>query len=75
MLTIGKLVMAFVTALTYPPVEDARDTFVMDLVCNLDDDCEIVVNPTETHYASRCEEDEPCWNCATMGNKVCGPNH
>jgi hypothetical protein len=19
----------------------------------------------------RCEEDEPCWNCATMGNKIC----
>lgn len=20
-----------------------------------------------------CMEDEPCWDCATMGNKVCGP--
>lgn len=20
-----------------------------------------------------CQEDEPCWNCATMGNHVCGP--
>jgi hypothetical protein len=19
-----------------------------------------------------CQEDEPCWNCATMGNRVCG---
>jgi len=19
-----------------------------------------------------CQEDMPCWNCATMGNKVCG---
>jgi hypothetical protein len=19
-----------------------------------------------------CEEDQPCWNCATMGNHVCG---
>jgi hypothetical protein len=23
--------------------------------------------------AQRCEEDMPCWDCATMGNKICGP--
>lgn len=22
--------------------------------------------------ADRCEEDEPCWDCATMGNGICG---
>ncbi|WP_185902530.1 hypothetical protein [Streptomyces sp. WAC05292] len=22
--------------------------------------------------ADGCEEDEPCWDCATMGNRVCG---
>lgn len=21
-----------------------------------------------------CEEDQPCWDCHTMGNKVCGPD-
>lgn len=21
----------------------------------------------------RCAEDDPCWNCSTMGNRVCGP--
>lgn len=21
-----------------------------------------------------CEEDEPCWDCRTMGNKICGPD-
>lgn len=21
----------------------------------------------------RCEEDQSCWDCETMGNKVCGP--
>lgn len=21
---------------------------------------------------SRCVEDDPCWDCATMGNRVCG---
>mgnify|MGYP001581966013 CR=1 FL=1 len=20
-----------------------------------------------------CVEDEPCWDCTTMGNKICGP--
>jgi hypothetical protein len=20
-----------------------------------------------------CDEDEPCWDCRTMGNRVCGP--
>lgn len=19
-----------------------------------------------------CQEDEPCWNCSTMGNHICG---
>lgn len=29
---------------------------------------------TRTDSANvRCEEDEPCWNCETMGNHVCGP--
>lgn len=21
----------------------------------------------------RCEEDMPCWDCETMGNRICGP--
>jgi len=20
-----------------------------------------------------CQEDEACWDCATMGNRICGP--
>jgi hypothetical protein len=20
-----------------------------------------------------CEEDQPCWDCNTMGNRICGP--
>lgn len=27
--------------------------------------------PTTT--PTRCEEDMPCWDCHTMGNRVCGP--
>jgi hypothetical protein len=22
---------------------------------------------------AECQEDDPCWDCATMGNLVCGP--
>lgn len=22
--------------------------------------------------AQPCQEDQPCWNCATMGNHICG---
>lgn len=28
--------------------------------------------PTEPVPAD-CQEDEPCWDCSTMGNGVCGP--
>lgn len=24
---------------------------------------------------AQCQEDEPCWDCETMGNMVCGPDH
>lgn len=27
-----------------------------------------ITSVTQTH----CAEDDPCWNCATMGNHVCG---
>lgn len=23
-------------------------------------------------HTQRCEEDQACWNCHTMGNRVCG---
>ena len=23
--------------------------------------------------AQVCEEDQPCWDCTTMGNRICGP--
>jgi hypothetical protein len=23
--------------------------------------------------APACHEDEPCWDCSTMGNRTCGP--
>lgn len=23
---------------------------------------------------AECQEDEPCWDCQTMGNRICGPN-
>ena len=74
MLIFGKLVLGFIVALTYPPVVDGDpDTFVMDVVCFTETECEIQVVRGESHYA-RCEEDEPCWDCRTMGNMKCGPS-
>lgn len=29
--------------------------------------------PPATTTAPRCEEDEPCWRCEAMGNRICGP--
>lgn len=31
------------------------------------------VNPNFYDPAPVCQEDEPCWNCETMGNRTCGP--
>jgi len=30
--------------------------------------------PTPTETEPPCEEDQPCWDCETMGNKKCGPD-
>jgi hypothetical protein len=27
-------------------------------------------SPTQTR---KCQEDDPCWNCHTMGDRKCGP--
>lgn len=27
---------------------------------------------TPPTQAQPCQEDQPCWNCATMGNHICG---
>lgn len=29
-------------------------------------------HPTPRH-TPQCQEDQPCWNCHTMGNRICGP--
>jgi hypothetical protein len=31
------------------------------------------VRATVRKSSARCEEDSPCWQCATMGNRTCGP--
>jgi hypothetical protein len=32
------------------------------------------VSTTATTAAvSSCQEDDPCWDCETMGNRICGP--
>src|SRR5690242_9706578 len=29
--------------------------------------------PTASASPTVCAEDQPCWDCATMGNLICGP--
>lgn len=29
--------------------------------------------PVTTSTLPTCQEDEPCWDCTTMGNRICGP--
>lgn len=29
--------------------------------------------PSPTQVTTTCQEDQPCWDCETMGNGVCGP--
>ncbi len=29
--------------------------------------------PEEPPVTEVCQEDEPCWDCETMGNQICGP--
>jgi hypothetical protein len=37
------------------------------------------VSPNDTSVVTPtpdiCHEDEPCWDCETMGNRICGPNY
>lgn len=32
----------------------------------------ITITPTTIEWYDDCMEDEPCWDCRTMGNRICG---
>jgi hypothetical protein len=36
--------------------------------------CDYVVTPADVQRTvnDACVEDEPCWDCQTMGNRLCG---
>lgn len=36
--------------------------------------CSVQESRQEPAPVAKCEEDEPCWNCHTMGNRRCGPD-
>lgn len=39
--------------------------------------CDFTITPEDikrTLEQAPCAEDEPCWDCETMGNRICGPN-
>lgn len=31
--------------------------------------------PADARPVKSCQEDDPCWNCHTMGNQICGPHN
>lgn len=33
----------------------------------------VLASPATGSAPTRCAEDDPCWNCHTMGNLICGP--
>ena len=39
------------------------------------DECKALASPliSEAESSQQCFEDDPCWDCTTMGNQVCGP--
>jgi hypothetical protein len=46
------------------------DHHYVSLQTKVKGDC---VPPVTTTTPPVCYEDEPCWNCETMGNRICGP--
>ena len=70
LLVMGGLL--FATA--HADAQDADPGTPADCVQNTDGTytCESPVEPTTTTAPSDCAEDDPCWDCATMGNHACG---
>lgn len=33
----------------------------------------LIPGTSVTVESQRCEEDQSCWDCSTMGNRICGP--
>jgi hypothetical protein len=74
---------------TCPQGQEAVSTALNDVhmyVCGDSDPYEVVthtpitlshpietIDPPLSEMTKICQEDEPCWDCATMGNLICGP--
>jgi hypothetical protein len=44
------------------------------MLCDMDNTTTTTAPPAEVLVIDMiCEEDDPCWNCETMGNMLCGP--
>lgn len=43
-------------------------------LCDTDYDCQgaASLDPTVNPMPISCQEDDPCWDCHTMGNHICG---
>lgn len=67
--TITALLIALALALTGCSVATSQDAPVSPTHNTRETTQPVPVQATQP----TCEEDEPCWNCHTMGNKQCGP--
>lgn len=72
---------ARVVALVNNGLHACQSAHMVDCHAEIDSDGSVGVYgskaPTGEAYGSRpipaCQEDDPCWNCQTMGNRICGP--
>ncbi len=66
---LGYVVLAFAAFAVVLAFIDGPRTFVQVIVIGFSINQRMNPHPKPV----RCEEDMPCWDCTTMGNKVCGP--
>jgi hypothetical protein len=68
---MGKLLFAAILALGSCSTQGAHEVHLKEstAICGSDADC-------STHFGDgspqTCQEDDPCFNCLTMGNRACG---
>lgn len=79
-LVLGTAVLADLSANTHDEKPTATATVTATATPTAQPTATVAPKPTATPTAKpaavkapACEEDQPCWDCKTMGNRVCGP--
>ena len=66
--------IALTLALTPAPARSDRTTAVYCGNGVTQSECVAELEESLTDNGQRpCQEDQPCWDCRTMGNRICGP--